>query len=61
MMALYFLSVGIGTSVSGVVARYYDPAHEFAYCGITGAAAVIVRGVVFALSPWISRLMAGVH
>jgi POT family proton-dependent oligopeptide transporter len=61
MMALYFFSVGIGTSMSGVLARYYDPAHEFAYFGIIGAVAVIAGAVVFALSPWISRQMEGVH
>jgi dipeptide/tripeptide permease len=31
MMALYFFSVGLGTSMSGALARYYDPAQEFAY------------------------------
>jgi POT family proton-dependent oligopeptide transporter len=47
MMSLYFFSVGLGTSMSGVLARYYDPAREFAY-------------FVFALGPWTSRLMEGV-
>jgi POT family proton-dependent oligopeptide transporter len=61
MMALYFFSVGIGTSMSGVLSRYYDPAHEFAYFGIIGAVAIVAGVVVFALSPWISRLMEGVH
>jgi POT family proton-dependent oligopeptide transporter len=61
MMALYFFSVGLGTSMSGVLARYYDPAHEFAYFGIIGAVAVVAGVVVFAISPWISRLMEGVH
>jgi POT family proton-dependent oligopeptide transporter len=61
MMALYFFSVGIGTSMSGVLAHYYDPAREFAYFGIIGAVAVIAGVVVFAISPWISRLMEGVH
>ncbi len=61
MMALYFFSVGLGTSMSGVLARYYDPAHEFAYFGITGAVAVFAGVVVFAIAPWISRLMEGVH
>src|SRR4029077_2254789 len=60
MMALYLFSVCLGTSMSGVLARYYDPAHEFAYFGIIGAVAV-VAGVVFAIAPWISRLMEGVH
>jgi POT family proton-dependent oligopeptide transporter len=61
MMALYFFSVGLGTSMSGVLARYYDPAHEFAYFGIIGAVAILAGVVVFAIAPWISRLMEGVH
>jgi POT family proton-dependent oligopeptide transporter len=61
MMALYFFSVGLGTSMSGVLARYYDPAHEFAYFGIIGAVAIVAGVVVFAIAPWISRLMEGVH
>ncbi len=61
MMALYFFSVGIGTSMSGVLSGYYDPAREFAYFGIIGAVAVGAGVVVFALSPWITRLMEGVH
>jgi POT family proton-dependent oligopeptide transporter len=61
MMALYFFSVGIGTSMSGVLSRYYDAAHEFAYFGILGAVAVVAGVIVFALSPWITRLMEGVH
>ncbi|WP_102144249.1 peptide MFS transporter [Mycobacterium hubeiense] len=61
MMALYFFSVGVGTSMSGVLARYYDPAREFAYFGILGAVAILVGLTVFALAPWISRLMEGVH
>ena len=61
MMALYFFSVGLGTSMSGVLAGYYDPAREFAYFGIIGAVAILAGVVVFAIAPWISRLMEGVH
>lgn len=61
MMALYFFSVGIGTSMSGVLARFYDTDNEVAYFGITGAVAIGVGLVVAALAPWISRYMAGVH
>ena len=61
MMALYFFSVGLGTSMSGVLAKYYDPAHEFAYFGVLGVVAIVVGLVVFGLSGWISRLMEGVH
>lgn len=61
MMALYFFSVGIGTAMSGVLAGYYDPAREFAYFGIIGTVAVAAGALVFALAPWISRHMEGVH
>ena len=61
MMALYFFSVGLGTSMSGVLAKYYDPAREVPYFGILGIVAIIVGIVVFAVSPWISKQMDGVH
>ncbi len=61
MMALYFFSVGLGTAMSGVLARYYDPAHEAAYFGIIGAVAVAVGVVVWVIAPRISALMEGVH
>ncbi|WP_040788698.1 peptide MFS transporter [Nocardia paucivorans] len=61
MMALYFLSVALGTSLSGMVARYYGADHEFAYFGITGAVAISMGLVVVVLSPWITRQMAGVR
>ncbi|MFE3984615.1 peptide MFS transporter [Nocardia tengchongensis] len=61
MMALYFFSVGIGTSMSGVLAKYYDPSHELAYFGITGLIAMIVGAIVWSIAPWISRHMEGVH
>jgi POT family proton-dependent oligopeptide transporter len=61
MMALYFFSVGLGTAMSGVLARYYDPAREAAYFGIIGASAVVVGIVVWVLAPRISALMEGVH
>jgi POT family proton-dependent oligopeptide transporter len=61
MMALYFFSVGLGTAMSGVLAKYYDAAHEAAYFGIIGTAAVVVGLVVWVLAPRISRLMEGVH
>jgi POT family proton-dependent oligopeptide transporter len=61
MMVLYFFSVGLGTSMSGVLAKYYDAAHEFAYFGIIGAVAIVAGVVVLAISGWVSRLMEGVH
>jgi proton-dependent oligopeptide transporter, POT family len=61
MMALYFFSVGLGTAMSGVLARYYSPDHEVAYFGILGAVAVVAGVVVYAIAPAVSRRMEGVH
>ena len=61
MMALYFFSVGIGTSLSGKLASFYSAEHEAAYFGINGAVVIVVGLVMFALAPWISRQMEGVH
>jgi POT family proton-dependent oligopeptide transporter len=61
MMALYFFSVGLGTSLSGTLAGLYDPAREFAYFGVNGAVVIVIGLVLVALSPWIRRRMEGVH
>lgn len=61
MMALYFFSVGLGTSMSGVLSGYYHPDREFAYFGILGVVAVGVGIIVWAFAPRVSRLMEGVH
>ncbi|QLY32602.1 peptide MFS transporter [Nocardia huaxiensis] len=61
MMALYFFSVGIGTSMSGVLSKFYDPSHEAVYFGITGLITVGVGAAVWSISPWITRHMEGVH
>ncbi|MGE2731147.1 peptide MFS transporter [Mycolicibacterium vaccae] len=61
MMALYFFSVGIGTSMSGVLAGWYDPAREVVYFGVLGGVTVATGVVVWLIAPWISSLMEGVH
>jgi proton-dependent oligopeptide transporter, POT family len=61
MMALYFLSAGLGTALSGVLARYYAPAHEVAYFGVLGGFTIAVGVAMFALSNRVSQLMPGVH
>jgi proton-dependent oligopeptide transporter, POT family len=61
MMALYFFSVGLGTSMSGVLAQFYSVNAEFTYFGINGIVVIVVGLVLMALSPWISRHMEGVH
>jgi POT family proton-dependent oligopeptide transporter len=61
MMALYFFSVGLGTSMSGVLAQFYSADREFAYFGVNGLVVIVVGLVLLALSPWIVRHMEGVH
>jgi POT family proton-dependent oligopeptide transporter len=61
MMALYFFSIGFGTSMSGVLAKFYDPADEVAYFGINGVVVIVIGLVMVALSPGIRRRMEGVH
>jgi proton-dependent oligopeptide transporter, POT family len=60
-VALYFLSVALGTAMSGSLAGYYSPHHEARYFGGLGAAAILVGLIVVAISPVIRRLMAGVR
>jgi POT family proton-dependent oligopeptide transporter len=60
-VALYFLSVALGTAMSGSLAGYYSPQHEAPYFGILGAIAIVVGLIVVLLSPMIRRLMAGVR
>jgi POT family proton-dependent oligopeptide transporter len=60
-VALYFLSVALGTAMSGSLAGYYNPLREAPYFGILGAIAIVVGLIVFGLSPMIRRLMAGVR
>ena len=61
MVALYFLSVALGTAMSGKLAGYYDWRDETAYFLALGAAAIVVGLAVLAATRPIRRLMAGVH
>jgi POT family proton-dependent oligopeptide transporter len=61
MVALWFLSTAIGTSLAGVFAGQYDPSSQVPYFGTLGGIAVVL-GVVLALAtPLIRRLMSGVR
>ncbi|MDQ4012079.1 MAG: peptide MFS transporter [Actinomycetota bacterium] len=60
-VALYFLSIALGTALSGSLAGFYSPQHEASYFGSLGVAAIVVGGILVAVSPMIRRLMAGVR
>ncbi|MEU4692338.1 peptide MFS transporter [Actinoplanes sp. NPDC023714] len=61
MVALFYLSVALGTAMSGTLAGYYDPSSETAYFGILGAVAIVLGLALAALARPISRLMSGVR
>jgi POT family proton-dependent oligopeptide transporter len=61
MVALFFLSVALGTALSGTLAGYYSPDRETAYFGILGAIAIILGLALAIAAKPISRLMSGVR
>jgi POT family proton-dependent oligopeptide transporter len=61
MVALNFLSISFGTAMSGKLAQYYSPDHEGAYFGIVGGVAIVIGVLLFVASPFIRRMMKGVH
>ncbi|MGX1933954.1 peptide MFS transporter [Microbacterium resistens] len=61
MVALFFLSVALGTAISGWLVQFYDPTNEVPYFSILGGIAIVVG-----LGLWISAkpvlaLMKGVR
>jgi POT family proton-dependent oligopeptide transporter len=61
MVALFFLSVSLGTAVTGVLSRYYDPANEAPYFTILGLVAFVVGVVLLLLAKPVLRLMRGIR
>jgi proton-dependent oligopeptide transporter, POT family len=61
MVALFFLSIALGTAMSGTLARYYSEDRESAYFGVLGAVAIAFGIALAALIPVIRRLMHGVR
>jgi proton-dependent oligopeptide transporter, POT family len=60
MVALFFLSVALGTALSGTLAGYYSEDNEVPYFGILGAIAIVLGAALLALAPMLRRLMGGV-
>ncbi|SEQ72265.1 peptide MFS transporter [Microlunatus flavus] len=61
MIALYFLSIAVGTATAGTLAGFYDPASERPYFLIIGAASIAVGVLLLLGRRWISARMAGVR
>lgn len=60
MMALFYLSVSLGTTLSGVLAAYYQPGQEIAYFVAMGVGCIVLGVVLLIATPAIKRLMGGV-
>ncbi len=61
MVALFFLSVALGTAMSGKLAGYYDINNETPFFLWIGLAAIATGLVVLAANKPIRTLMEGVH
>ena len=61
MVALFFLSVALGTAMSGLLSKYYSTANEVPYFTWLGLVAIGVGLVLAALTKPIRSLMSGVR
>ena len=61
MVALFFLSVSLGTTLAGMLAGYYNPENEVPYFGAIGLVAIVL-GVGLAVAvPSLKKLMGGIR
>jgi POT family proton-dependent oligopeptide transporter len=61
MVALNFLSISLGTAMSGKLAEYYSVDDEAPYFGTVGGVAIAIGLLLLAATPFIRKLMKGVH
>lgn len=61
MVALYFLSVSLGTSIAGWLAQFYDPTNEVPYFTILGFIAIGLGVALFLCVKPVLALMKGVR
>jgi POT family proton-dependent oligopeptide transporter len=60
MVALFFLSVAIGSAASGQLAGLYNPEDEAPYFGVLGAIAAVIGALLLLASRPVLRAMRGV-
>ncbi|MBP3042061.1 oligopeptide:H+ symporter [Arthrobacter jiangjiafuii] len=61
MVALFFLSVSLGTTLAGWLAQFYDPATEVTYFAFSGITAIVLGIALAVASPAIKKLMGSVR
>lgn len=60
MIALFFLSVSLGTTLSGVLAGYYVEGNEIPYFIAMGGTAIVLGVAMIAATPALKKLMGSV-
>jgi POT family proton-dependent oligopeptide transporter len=61
MIALFFLSIAVGSAGAGSLARFYDPTDEKPYFLTLGLSSIAVGIALLICKGWIRRLMAGLR
>jgi len=61
MVALYFLSIALGTAIAGWLAQFYDPTNEVPYFTILGGIAIVLGLALLAAVKPVLKLMRGVR
>ena len=61
MLALFFLSISLGTTVSGLLAGFYSEETEVPYFAFSGITAVVLGVALAAATPAIRKGMSGVR
>nr|WP_240666075.1 oligopeptide:H+ symporter [Agromyces sp. LHK192] len=61
MVALFFLSVALGTAIAGLLAEFYTVVEEATYFGVLGAIAIVLGAGLAVGSRGVLKLMSGVR
>ncbi|WP_068274685.1 peptide MFS transporter [Aldersonia kunmingensis] len=61
MVALFFLSVALGSSMAGTLGGYYNTEDEVPYFLAVGLASIATSVIMVLMTPWIRKMMVGVH
>lgn len=61
MVALFFLSIALGSSMAGTLAGYYDESNPNGFFYTIGATSIGIAVIMVALTPWIKKMMSGVE
>ena len=61
MVALFFLSVALGTAIAGWLAEFYDPDNEVPYFSILGGIAIVLGAALLLAVKPVLALMKGVR